>query len=334
MSPRTSGWVTLALVAALGAGACGGSKNDDPPTQPTGGISERAREYLDRALQVMETNHVNRLRLDWTALKAAALALAAGAQTPADTYPAIGAAIRLLDDNHSRFADPSGATVASAFRGCASSSAAVTPTIPPTIGYVRVPSFGGAGDAATTFANGLQRDIMAADRDDLAGWIVDVRGNGGGNMWPMVAGVGPILGEGIAGFFIASNGAATVWDYRGGASRVDGSVQQRVDAPYTLRRAQPRVAVLTDSAVVSSGEATVIAFRGRPETRSFGTPTCGASTALQGFQMSDNAVIFLTVATMADRNRTPYGGQVVPDEVVTDSSQVVDRAIAWLRGQG
>jgi hypothetical protein len=332
MSRRTSGWVTLALVAALCSSACGGSKTNAPPTQPTGGISDRAREYLDRALQVMETNHVNRLRIDWAALKASALVQAAGAQTPADTYPAIGAALRLLDDNHSRFADPSGAILTNTSRVCPSSSV-VTPTVPTTIGYVRIPSFGGGGDAATAFANGLQRDIMAADRDDLAGWIVDLRGNGGGNMWPMLAGVGPILGEGVAGFFLAFNGAGTVWDYRGGAARVDGSVQARVDAPYTLRRGQPRVAVLIDGAVASSGEAIVIAFKGRPDTRSFGSPTCGVSTVLQGYPMSDNAVIFLAVATMADRNRAPSVGQIVPDETVTDAGQVVERAIAWLRGQ-
>jgi len=39
----------------------------------------------------------------------------------------------------------------------------------------------------------------SADRDDLIGWIVDLRGNGGGNMWPMLAGVGPVLGEGVVG---------------------------------------------------------------------------------------------------------------------------------------
>jgi carboxyl-terminal processing protease len=58
-----------------------------------------------------------------------------------------------------------------------------------------------------------------------------------------------------------------------------------VKAPYKLVVPSPRVAVLTDTGVASSGEA--IAFRGRPNTRSFGTPTCGLSTDVNhsGLQM-------------------------------------------------
>ena len=56
-----------------------------------------------------------------------------------------------------------------------------------------------AGTAATDYAKTLQDSIRARDRVGLIGWIVDLRGNSGGNMWPMLAGVGPVLGEGVAG---------------------------------------------------------------------------------------------------------------------------------------
>ena len=48
-----------------------------------------------------------------------------------------------------------------------------------------------------------------------------------------------------------------------------------VSPPYVLRRQQPRVAVLSNVGIASSGEATLIAFRQRANTRSFGQPTCG-----------------------------------------------------------
>jgi carboxyl-terminal processing protease len=328
---KSSRRLTLVLLVVVGAGACSKEKGA-PPTQPTGGISGQAQQYLDRVLQVMETNSLKRLTIDWTAFKAAVLVEAAGAQTPVDTYPAIGAAIRRLGDGHSSFFDPAGAVVVRPSQACSPSSPGI-PNVPATIGYVRVPSFVGNGDAATAFADGIQRDIMSADRDDLIGWIVDVRGNGGGNMWPMVAGVGPVLGDGLAGFFVASNGSATTWEYRSGTARLDGAVLQQVTAPYQLKRGRPKVAVLTDGTVASSGEATVIAFRGRADARSFGTPTCGLSTANQSFAMSDGATLFLAVAVMADRARTAYGAQVAPDETVTDPAQAVERAIAWLRGE-
>src|SRR6266850_8052486 len=56
--------------------------------------------------------------------------------------------------------------------------------------------------------------------------------------------------------------------------------------PYKLSVPNARVAVLTDIGVASSGEAIAIAFRGRPNTRSFGTPTCGLSTAVDQFPLS------------------------------------------------
>ena len=101
--------------------------------------------------------------------------------------------------------------------------------------------------------------------------------------------------------------------------------------PRQLRRERPRVAVLTDNGIASSGEATVIAFRGRPDTRSFGDATCGLSTANAGFTMSDGATLLLTVSVMADRTQTKYGDSIPPDEIGTDPGQAVRRALAWLQ---
>ena len=87
---------------------------------------------------------------------------------------------------------------------------------------------------------------------------------------------------------------------------------------------------LRERCVEFLGEASVIAFRGRPNTRSFGTPTGGLSTANRSIQLSDGAWLYLTVAVMADRNLTRYGGPVGPDEVLSDPTQTVQRAIEWL----
>ena len=331
MDRRRLVWPTLVLVATLGASACGGG--DTPaqtPTQPTGAMSATARAYLDEVLGLMQANSINRLTVDWTTFRASILAQASGAQTVADTYPAIRTAILLLGDGHSSFRSPAGFVISAPNRACVA-PAAITPTLPATIGYVKVDRFTGIGAEAAAFANGIQQAIMSADRDDLIGWVVDVRGNLGGNMWPMVAGVGPVLGEGVIGYFIDPTGVENVWEYRDGASWDSGVAQQRVDAPYRLRRSRPRVAVLTDGGVASSGEATVIAFRGRPDTRSFGTPTCGVSTSIENYAMSDGGFLNLTVSVMADRARTKYGYAIAPDELVTDPAQVVNRAIEWLQ---
>jgi len=153
----------------------------------------------------MQANSINRLTIDWTMFRASVLGQSSSAQTIADTYPAIRAALGLLGDGHSSYRSAAGTVIFVPNRTC-SASGAGTPTLPPTVGYVKVGSFSGSGSEATAFANNIQRVIMSADRDDLIGWIVDLRGNGGGNMWPMIAGVGPVLGEGVIGYFMTPPG--------------------------------------------------------------------------------------------------------------------------------
>jgi hypothetical protein len=91
--------------------------------------------------------------------------------------------------------------------------------------------------------------------------------------------------------------------------------------------------VLTDRAVVSSGEGVAIAFRGRLATRSFGMPTCGLSTGNTDFPLSDGAILVLTESVMADRLKRKYGDSIPPDEIVSDPKQAVERAVAWLQGR-
>jgi C-terminal processing protease CtpA/Prc len=104
-----------------------------------------------------------------------------------------------------------------------------------------------------------------------------------------------------------------------------------VSPPYRLRRPQPRVAVLSNIGIASSGEATLIAFRLRPNTRSFGEATCGLSTANATYPLSDGGSLTLTTSVMADRARNRFGDRIAPDEEFTDQAQAVQRAIAWLQ---
>ena len=318
----------LVLLAAIGAAACGGGS---APTEPTGVPSAQARAYLDELIGLMQAHSINRQTIDWGAFRTRVFAAAGGAQSIPATYGAIQVALDGLGDGHSLYYASTGTVMGATRRVSCGRSAADVPSLPEDIGYVRVGSFSGTAEAATAFANDLQRAIMTADKADMIGWIVDVRGNGGGNMYPMIAGVGPVLGEGVAGYFIDPAGVETAWEYRDGAALEGGVANQRVAAPYRLRRERPRVAVLIDNGVASSGEAVVISFRARPDTRSFGDRTCGLSTANAPYAMSDGATLNITEAVMADRTRARYGYSIHPDEPVL-ADAVFERAVEWLRG--
>jgi carboxyl-terminal processing protease len=323
----------IASVTIVAAG-CGGGAAGTPiaPTTPTAmGQSSPGAFYLTRVVDLMQANSVNRQRIDWTDFRARVSAAAPDAQTIGDTYGAIGIALGLLDDHHSFYTRADGTVISnpSSPTGCGVALVG-DPALPGDIGYVRVDRFAGTA-GQEQFAMAIQQAIRERDTPSLAGWIVDLRGNSGGNMWPMLAGVGPVLGAGTAGYFVGPAGAPTPFGYDARGAIVGGSVAVAVTPQYDLRRPNPRVAVLTDRRVASSGEAIAVAFRGRPDTRSFGTPTCGVPTANSGYNLSDGGVLQLTTGLDADRALTTYDSPIAPDEVIDDPSGVVQRAIAWLR---
>jgi hypothetical protein len=324
-----------AIVLTLVVCSCGGGSPTAPstPAPPSTGISAAAQAYLDQLVNVMQANSINRQTIDWASFRQSVVAAAGSAQTIANLSPAISTALGLLGDHHSYFIRPDGSYILNPTSpGCSLDPAAPTPTVPADIGYVKVGAISGSVEEKQRYAIAMQDAIRAADSTALSGWIVDVRGNSGGSMWPMLAGIGPVLGEGTLGFFVDPNGKTVSWEYRAGMSLLDGQAVTTVPSPYTPLRPGARVAVLTDRRVASSGEATVIAFRGRPNTRSFGAATCGLSTANGGFTMSDGAQLVLANAVMADRTGNRYGVPVPPDEFITDPAEAVQRAIQWLRG--
>lgn len=313
---------TLALVAC--------TSSERAVTAPVEGtISPIAAAYLEEVATLLQRHSVKRRTIDWAAFRADIVAAAGPAQSIAGTAPGIRRALTLLGDGHSAYIPLRGSPIFVPTRTCAGPSVA-RPAIPQGIGYVRVRSFAGSPAEATLYAQQLQDSIRLADRDGLVGWIVDLRGNSGGNMYPMLAGIGPILGEGVHGYFLDADGVAAPFSYRAGISSYADTPVHQVSAVYQLKQPNPRVAVLTDGWVASSGEAIAVAFRARANTRSFGTATCGLSTGNSTWFLSDTARLVITSSIMADRTRRAYGDIITPDEVIADADEAVVRAIRWL----
>jgi C-terminal processing protease CtpA/Prc len=300
-------------------------------------LTPEALDYLNAALDIIQEQSLFRDRLDWPSIRAAAIERAEGAADPAGTYDAIWLALRLLGDNHSFFVAPDAAERFHSEPPGAPLPAGVR--LPDDVGFITLPD-AAPGDDMRRYATAAVDAIRAVDAQPVRGWIVDLRGNGGGNMWPMLAGIGPILGEGEAGRFVYPDGRREVWTYQDGHAAVDGDTY--AEGPkYDPRISRPPVAVLTGPVTASSGEGIVVAFRGRPHTRSFGQPTAGVPTGNAGFPLSDGAVIVITGVWMADRTSQTYEGPIAPDEVVAagapdaqpDDDPVVQAALAWLNAE-
>jgi carboxyl-terminal processing protease len=315
--------VRLLAVACLVAGCGAGSPAGPTTLADPGG-------YLTAMMNVMEANSINRHTIDWTAFRSQVLAAGNGATSLTLLAPAIGIALGLLGDHHSFFESASGLFVYNpSSPRCMAPAFSKTPKLPSTIGYVY------AGTCSScdrqTYAAQIQAQIRSVDSGALTGWIVDLRTNTGGDYVPMVTGLGPILGDGLDGYFIDADGGATSWAYNQGVMTQNTAVVMTLAQPYALTTPNPRVAVLTDNLTTSSGEATLVSFLGRPNTRTFGNATCGLSSANTGYRLADGSTIILTVGIDADRTQRLYGGPIVPDVVVNGADQaVVDAAASWL----
>lgn len=324
-------WRWFAAVLVAGTISCGGSSGKD---------GKPAEQYLDEVLTLIERNHMHRSAIDWAGYQRQVRAAAAGARNLADLDPALQLAMDLLQDRHSAICRGQGTCHYQSVQGLGGWIGWSDPgPLPAGVAYVRVERNSGSPLTTRQLADQLQAAVQAQDRDGLVGWIVDLRENGGGNMWPMLAGIGPVLGDGTAGSFIFPEGVTTLalapgatltWSYSGGAAWFGGQPKLSVTVPYTLRAPDPRVAVLQDGGTGSAGEAMAVSFIGRPNTRSFGAATFGVSNVNWSFPLSDGGELHLLVGLDRDRNGTTYGGPVAPDEPTAGPAETVAAAVTWL----
>jgi carboxyl-terminal processing protease len=299
-------------------------------------ITDSVRAYVERALELMQTHSMRRDSIDWSAFRAEVWEDVRGTSTVPALYAVLKRVVRRLGDGHSLFIRPStGQGRTFALPG--------GQLVGERVGYLVVPEFGTADSTrSTAYADSLQRAIRNLDARRVCGWIVDLRGNSGGNMWPMIAGVGPLLGGNPVGWFVRPTGARELWIYERGAGVYQSRPLARTSGiAHVPRDPAAPVAVLTGSRTMSAGEAVAVAFRGRPNSRSFGAATGGMSTANEIFELSDGARLVITTSVYADRTGRRYGAAIPPDvavsagarEASTPGDAVAGAARSWVESQ-
>ena len=296
--------------------------------------------YLDSFFTIVRLRALDRDLLDWKQLRSDAYALSAPADSLADVHDVLEFTLRRID-HHSYLQKPDHYA---GWQKGNNDNDEVDPNLKYPTGrrvdermvYLNMPGVSsGHQKTLLAYADSLQRLITRLDADGTDEWMVDLRSNTGGNCWAMLAGVGPLLGDGICGYFMQRDGSqATSWWYWEGASYSGRNKQVSPTAPHTLRDTTIRIAVLHGERTASSGEVMAIAFRGLDNARSFGQPTSGYSTGNRIYRLADGAAVVLTVSVYGDRNKQAFGEAVTPDEVVESirgTDAAAERAADWLR---
>jgi carboxyl-terminal processing protease len=205
-------------------------------------------------------------------------------------------------------------------------------------GYILVPPFhGGNHDIILAFADSLQYAIQTLAGSGIKGWIIDLRQNTGGNMEPMIAGLGPLFSSDKLGSLINVENKPDNWYYKNGKYYGDSYSGFSVTKPCMIAKQLP-IAVLTSNQTGSSGEIVAISFIGNAKTRSFGQPTWGLTTGNGEFKLEDGSKMYLASTIMADRNGKLYRASVSPDVILGESVVHPDRlimavAVDWINSQ-
>ncbi|MBP6302467.1 MAG: S41 family peptidase [Bacteroidia bacterium] len=290
-------------------------------------ISPVAKSYIDEVITLLQNNSINKNKINWEDFRNDVYRHAKGSRTIDQTYTSITYAIDKLEDHHSYFA----ANIVSQDTSDLKPLPILQDEIvPENIGYIRIGFCMGDEQQKNNYINSIVDKIAKQDKIRLKGWIVDLRGNFGGDMVPMLVAIGPILGEGILGYFFYPDSSFYTWNYKNGYLYDENGIwwEQSTNS-YHLKSPNPYVAILTDNVTASSGEAVAIAFKGRNKTKSFGIPTFGVSTSNRSYTLSDGSRINLTVSVFADRNKIRYGSSVYPD-VVCEEKETLVKAINWI----
>ena len=151
--------------------------------------SPAVRKYLEEVFGILQANFVNRAAIDWVVFKQNLLAEARDANTVEQAYPAVVSAVVALGDKHSTFA-PARLVEESKLPTAKQPPIYPDESVPGDIGYIRIRWVVGSQQKLAEYMTSVQAQIKERDKPELKGWIVDLRGNMGGNMWPMLVGVG------------------------------------------------------------------------------------------------------------------------------------------------
>jgi carboxyl-terminal processing protease len=303
-------------------------------TSTLASLTPEAEAYLDEALDLVQQYSINSRRIDWNMVRDFAFKAAGAAQTPAQTHGAIIAVLPLLEDDHSIFLSPAEADDFSA--GDALYIEPEVKLLDGRVGYVSIGRYyGDIGAEADAYAADLSGAIGQLN-STACGWVVDLRSNTGGNMWPMIAGLSPVLGPGTVGYFTYPDGRIEAWEVGGDVVYWNGNPMVRTAEAPDPAVLDQSVAVLIGASTGSSGEAAATAFHGRPNTRFFGQQTAGLTTANEPVVLSDGAMIALTMSVFTDRNGHAFGQgvSITPDEFIEPQVDALTEALSWLRAEG
>jgi carboxyl-terminal processing protease len=296
-----------------------------------------AKAELQGAIDLLKAHHMNSASMDWPTLEAHANTMIAGAKTAADAYPAIYYLIQQTHEKHTGFIEADSAKAIATGKAVGNR----TPLYwnPPQgfilaegVGVITISSFLGSPEESIAYTHAARDAVAKFAAHHICRFVVDLRGNGGGTMYPMINGLSALLGPEPYGYWqITGESPNTAW------AGMSGQFKAPDDRPLSQNSiallAKDPVAILIDHGTGSAGEFTAMAFEGRTNIRVFGEPSAGYITVNHPYDLPDGAQLLVSGGWATDRLHREYRQRIVPDEETDRGQATLDAAIAWLNRQ-
>ena len=265
------------------------------------------RRYIRFAISRMDKQGLFAEGPAWDSVKT--VALAARPDSLAEAQEIVAAALKVAGGKHS-FILPADQATDYATRDWAPASLRMLDSI----AVITLPYFAGIQDEANEYIHAVLDSLP----DHVRGAVIDLRGNTGGNMYPMIAAVHRFIqDDDILRFRGRDHSYPVTLDIVCRSYAVKQGA--RIDCP---------VAILTDSLTASSGEAVLICFRGMERARSFGAPTAGYASGNVTITMPDKSLMALTSSCDVARTGEEFCDDPIEPDVLTETP--FEDALSWL----
>lgn len=296
-------------------------------------VSKIAEKYLGEVYNILSTQCIYRDSVDLKEAYLHSLELTAEATSTGDCYEGVAYMMDRLSDGRGEFLDPSTSRRWLKEQKI-NDDEPLYPTAKLDSGYVTIWLPGVTAMSKTVlhkYADTLHQQLKQIDQSKIKGWILDLRENVGGKVYPMLAAIGPLLAEKVPGKYITTKGYID-WVYDKGTARIDTNVL-KVEKPFKVKNDQLPMAILTSSQTFGAAEAIVVAFKNRPYVRYFGEPTAGITIMENRIRLSDSSTLTFTSGVMCDSKGKRYKGKIIPDtkiRMIYTEDHCLRKALEWL----
>lgn len=289
--------------------------------------ADSIKNYLMDALKIMQAKSVNKAKIDWNAVQQKALSDVIKAKTIRDTYPVIKEALNALNDSHSNFYEPEKVRAYTlGYRATGQTFPVIKSEMKANkYAYINLPDIGSFNnDDWNEYVNEFYRQVNLLHQQKPKGWIIDLRENFGGMLYPMYAAVAPFLDEANVVGIKDNEGKIEYFNYRN-----DKFYEGKKASQYFIIKEKPPkkikkpVTILVSKKTGSSAEFITAAFVGQKRAMIIGENTQGLTSGNQEYKLSDGAFIALSIGNTINREGKEYakvGEGIVPNIMIKKST--------------